>query len=486
VKLLGSEQFGKLARGACFTVLFFAVSTASAQSLRFSNHREVSVPEYAVLRIGPFYSSVSLSQSVGYRHTSGEGEGIDFLFENQRGVFLKDGSDFPLVTTLDMRNYIIISRTTDLDISLRASYAHYPNETQEDEFIFDLAEEGITGNISMEFELTPYVKGTVFNDSSYRTDYIDTRGIGDRYGGEGYEHFQNTAGLHLDWLMDRNKNMGLSASRTDSLPSDEKFDSQESVSYLEELIYQQVLNPFVTIGASAAFGQYTYTAVTNRPDTSFQTYMFSTTARLTERTVGAAAIGYSQASSTGGGETDGGPATGGMVGSVSVKTELDRGLDHEIGFVRSRSAGFNSSFELSDRFVYRLNWKSEDMVSAGLFSEYGSVSPSESSLGEYIDWVSGVTASYPLTELIALNASSTYSIRQNKGAEDPSGSELEWMNDYTTWSSQIGTSFAVMKRERNDVVFSTYVQHVERTSDSPLLEYNRIVFVATLTYTHQF
>ncbi|MDD4869303.1 MAG: hypothetical protein PHR77_01990 [Kiritimatiellae bacterium] len=481
----GNTKHGcsRLVQLFCLLVCVFLSSTVTAQTLRFSNHREVSVPEYAVLRIGPFYSSVTFSQSAGYRYTKGDGNGIDYLFENQRGVFLKDGSDFPLVSTLDVRNYLVISRTTDLDISLRASYAHYPQETQEDEFIFDFAEEGLVGNISMEFNLTPYVKGTAFNNLNYRTDYIDTRGLIDRYGGEAYEHLQNNIGLNLDWLMAKDQNLGLSLSRMDVLPRGDKFNDQESISYSETLTYQQMINPLVMAGASAAFGQYSYTAATNRPDTSFQTYSVFATAKLTERTTGSASIGYSKASFTSTDPSEGnGVDDGGVIGSISIKTKMDRNLEHEIGYARSQPAGFNSPFEINDKYRYQLNWKNQDMLSASLFSEYNMSSPSSEWMGEYTDWISGINASYPVTSIIALNFSTVYSIRENNDSAEEESTDIEWKNNYTTWSSQIGTSFAVTK----ELGFSTYIQHIERSSDSVTLEYSRDIFVATFTYTHQF
>lgn len=475
--------------GLLMAIVLLAVAPSSvtlAQTLRFSNHRDVKIPEYAVLRIGSFYSSVSFSQAVGYRYTSGNGDGIDYLFQNQRGVFLKDGSDFPLVSTLDMRNYLIISPTTDLDISLRASYAYFPLKTQEDEFIFDLAQEGLVGNLSMEFELTPYVKGTAFNYANYKTDYIDTRGLNDRYGGEAYEHFSNSAGVNLDWLMAKDQNMALSLGRRDVLPRADKFKDQQSVSYDESLNYQQLVNPMIMAGAGATFSQISYTGsgVSNRPATSFQTYSVFSTARLTERTTGNAMIGYSKASfsmpeSPAGG---GGDGNGVVIGSASINTELDRGLNHVISFARSQVAGYNSPVQINDAFGYHLNWASEDKVTAGLFTDYNISKPSEAWMGEYSDWSSGVNASLPLSRAISLVFDSTYSVRSNKGVTDPQVKDLEWLNNYNTWSSRIGTSFGITR----EVDFTTYLQHIDRSSDSDVLKYSRNVFAATFTYTHQF
>jgi len=471
----------------CFLLVFVLIaSTASAQTLRFSNHRDVKIPEYAVLRIGPFYSSVTFSQSVGYRYTSGEGDGIDYLFSNHRGVFLKDGSDFPLVSTLDMQNYIIINPTTDLDISLRASYAHYPLKTQENEFIFDVAEEGIVGNFSTEFGLTPYVKGTAYDDVGYRTDYIDARGLSDRYGGQAYENFHNDLGLNLDWLMAKDQNMGLSVSRSDVLPAEDTFKEQERVSYSEALSYQWMVNPMVMAGASAVFAQNTYTAVTNRPDSSFQTYSVFSTVRLTERTVGSVLLGYAQASVPDYGVIGEALDNSGMIGAVSIKTELSRELDHEFSYARSMAAGFTSAYEMNDKYSYHLNWKEEGVLSASLFSEYLKSVPSEI-MDEYTDWASGMNMSLPVTSMVTIDLSTTYSVRENNGQElVDQGSNVELTSNYNTWSSRIGTSIPVMQRDRNAVMFTAYAEHIERSGDSEILKYSRNIIAATLTYSHVF
>jgi len=474
----------------CF-VTAVSSSVTLAQTLRFSNHREVAIPEYAVLRIGPFYSSVALSQSVGYRYTTGKGTGIDYLFQNQRGVFLKDGSDVPLVSTLVMKNYLIISRHTDLDISLQASYSHYPMKTQKDEFLFDPVQEGILGEFSMEFELTPFVKATVYNNASYRTDYVDTRGIADRYGGSAYEHFSNKAGLNLDWLMAKDKNMGLTFSRTDNIPRDEQYKAQEGISYEEGLAYQQVLNPQVMVGASASLNQYSYTAATNnRPDSSFQVLMLSSTLKPTKRTTISAGLGYSQVSLSGASSVTSSVPDAGVVGSLSVKTELAEGLEHTIGYSRTQSAAFNAAFENNEKYSYHLNWKDRDGTTIGIYSDYLNSQTSDAQYGDYTDWSSGIAVSYPLTQIVSLVFDSVYAIRDNKGsAGSQTSSSAELTSDYSTWSSKIGTAFLVYQNDSaatRKVVFSTYVQHIERTSDSESLKYSRDVFVATFTYSHQF
>jgi hypothetical protein len=207
--------------------------------LRYYQRREIQPPEYATLRLGPFYSNITFDQSAGYRYTRSEGTGTDFLYGNNRGIIEEDGGEFPLVSRLDARNYLMISRHMDLDISFSLGYAHFPLETQEDEFFFDIAEEGAAGSISMEFYITKYVRGMVSDDITYRTDYIDLRGIEDNYGGSSYEHLENKLKLTADWLMDETKNLGAELSREDLWVMDEQFEDQEHVTLMESLFYEQ-------------------------------------------------------------------------------------------------------------------------------------------------------------------------------------------------------------------------------------------------------
>lgn len=454
--------------------------SAQAQALRFSNHREIAVPEYTTVRIGPFYSSMAFSQSAGYRYTKSSGTGTDFLFAMRRGVIKEDGSEFPLVSILDFRNYLLITRRTDLDISLRMNYAHYPLETQEDEFNIDLAEEGIVGNLSMEFALSPFVKGTVYDSAIYQTDYIDTRGITDEYGGQEYEHFENIAGLNMDWLIGRDMNLAFSAARADILPRSGEFEDQERVSWSESMAYEQRLNPFIVAGMRSGFDQTAY-AVTNRPDSASQAYSIYSQARLTRHTRVAASIGYSISSVSSSAEKDEDEIDdcGVMTAYASLQTRFSREILQSFAYTRGQRGGFSSAFEIFGNYKYKIGWKGE-LASAALYSGINFVEPGRRSMNEYSDWTSGLNVSYPLVPYITLLLSTTYSVRENKGAV-LAGVDEEWRADYNTWSSRIGTSFSLMR----DIKFSTNFQHAERESDSENLDYERDIFSAVFTYSHK-
>lgn len=465
--------------------ILLAAGAAQAQTLRFSNHRDIKPPESATLRIGPFYSTVTFSQSVGYRNVRSSGSGVDFLYGNRRGEILKDGDEFPMFSTLDFRNYLILTRHSDVDFSVRVGYAHFPMKTQEDEFIFDVAEEGIAGDLSFSTELAfaPFAKCTAFDSFSYQTEYIDMRGLPDRLGGQKYVSLANRVGANFDWLLSEDQNLGLSASRSDVIPRGEEFREHWSLSYSESATYQCMLSPALVAGVSAGFSQHTYPKTTNdRPDSASQTYSVFAEAKLTRQTKASAMAGYALATvaSSKGVESDWN-GQGSAVAAASLSTELSRELSHRLTYSRTMPAGFDTAFEIHDGVGYQLNWKG-DFSSVGYFSQYNRSQVDSRGDSQYTDWANGVSASYPLCSFATLNASSIYSIRENTWAPDTTVDDPTLRSDYQTWSSQVGTSFAVTKK----ITFSTAYQHIIRTGGEDDLEFVRDIFSAVFTYSHQF
>jgi len=489
-----------------FLLVVASASHLHGQALRFSNRREVAIPDYAVLRVGPFYSSATISQSLGYRWTRSSGTGTDFLVANRRGAILKDGSEFPMISTLSLRNYLLITRNMDLDASIRISYEYYPLDTQEDQFNVDLAEEGIYGTLSMEYRLTPFIKGTLFDDFTYRTDYVDTRGILDTYGGQQYEYINNRFGTRLDRLMASDKNLGLNLSRTDRIPRSDGFENQESTAYNEALIYEYELFPRFILGTRVGATQTDY-RVEERPDTRvydysvFGRYNYGETGeegvrlRLTDLSTLSFGLGYSagvgaERAITGSGtgtvatqqvtaaETDVATATG----FISLRTQLRSDLSHSLGYSRIVSGGFKSAFETIDKYEYRLTWQGY-ATKATAFSTLSVVEPSDLNVREYDNWTSGLTIDYPLTRSVTLNFLSQYAIRANTGTVvNEANLPVEERFDYTTWTTRLGTTFNLTKT----ITFNTYAARVRRTSDSDDLEYTRDIVAAILRYTHQF
>ena len=476
--------------GLVFAVVFAATipGGADAQQLRFTNHRELAIPDYATFKLGPFYSTVAFSQSVAYRYTRSRGTGTDYLVDNQRGVIVRDGHELPCVSVLEMRNYLLLTENTDLDASIRLVYEYYPLATQENEFYVDMGQEGIVGTLSSEVYLSPYLRGTLSDSIVYRTDYVDTRGIPDRYGGQRYEHLWNAVGLDMDWLLAKDKNVGLSLSRADNIPFGDTFLDQESVTYGESLLYEQIVAPGVAAGARANFRQVRY----RDPDeTSLNLWDYGiylslergARARLTKRSSITFGAGYGAGRSWTSTQTNG-VTSETLVGGVELTTELSERLTHVLSYGRAMAPGFLvGSLEIADRYGYRIDWKG-DRLTLRLFSAFSTVKPADDLVeyGEYWDWSSGLSASLVVTRYVVLEGSSAYTMRDNR--YDAAGLDVdsELVSDYRTWVNRLGTTVNLT----SDLFFDTYAQNVERFSDDEDLAYERFTFYAGLRYRHEF
>jgi len=487
---------------------------AEAQALRFSNRREVAIPEYATLRIGPFYSTAAFTQSLAYRYTRTEGTGTDFLINNRRGEIREDGSEFPIISTLNFRNYLLITRNSDIDASVRISYRYYPLDSQEDDFLVDLVEEGVYGTLSAEYRLSPYVRGTLYDKFTYRTDYVDTRGFTDRYGGRRFEYLKNRIGTSMDWLMAKNKNLGLDLYREDYVPQTAGFEEQERVTYGEGLVYEHLLIPRLVLGARVSAIQNDY-KLEERPDTRVYNYSIfgrfneglgvggeeGVRIRLTDMTMARFSLGYTAGVGVGaraervgrGGDvpeltereriSSGENDVATFTGSALLRTQLKPRLYHQAEYDRRVQGGYKADFETVDRYEYRLRWDGH-ASKATLFSRLRVVEPSSVEVRDYDDWTTGATLDYPLVrELITLHFLAQHTRRVNTGTvtnEEALDEEERFNHD--TWTYRVGTSFNLTKK----IVFRTYALRVHRESESTDLEFTRDIFEARLTYSHQF
>ncbi|MCK5850107.1 MAG: hypothetical protein KAH23_04265, partial [Kiritimatiellae bacterium] len=118
-----------------------------------------------------------------------------------------------------------------------------------------IVDEGLYGNLSAELIFTPFIKSKFYDNITFKTDYLDTRGIINSYGGDRYEYFQNVFGVDTDWLMAKNMNMGLSLLRKDLVPRDDDFYDQELVEYEEKFLYEYSIYSCLVIGAVATYSQ---------------------------------------------------------------------------------------------------------------------------------------------------------------------------------------------------------------------------------------
>ena len=332
--------------------------TAQGQMLRFDSYRDFVVPDNANIRLGGFYSQWSMAQSAGVRYMRSSGAGAEYLFVNDHGEIRKDGTEFPLVSSLSMQNYLLISKYIDLDLSFNITYSYYPNRTEDNQFDFNMvgqglsarmgaftitaardsvdgafngnnasagaytraggADKGFTANLSSEFDLTPYVKGRVYDSPAYTVSYVDERGRNDFLRGDEYRYFQNTVGLDLDWLVAKDKDVSPAVVHTDTWPLDTKFKETRSSVTTPSLTYQQQLSPVLLVGARGGWTWREFDA-TVRGNQFQEDYLAFMGADLTEDSVFKAGCGYSLASlsNPGAGEIAG--DSGSVIGFASLQ-----------------------------------------------------------------------------------------------------------------------------------------------------------------------
>ncbi len=465
---IGSARSGVRSRG-----------DGQSAMLRYDQHREVQPPPYALVRIGPWYSNLGISQSVGYRYMKLEGSGVDFLTGGDRGQILEDGSDFPLVTTLSLDNYVILSRRMDLEANIKVSYEHFPMKTQEDRLEIDLTDEGVYGTFSSEFHPSRDTRLLIYDDILYRTDYVDTRGYSDTYGGEEYEHFANVVGADWDWKPSPFDNVSLSASRTDEIPLDDEFDDQKRVGYSEVAAYQRQLTPFATAGLVGSFSQSFYDEDT-RPDIYLYGLSAFSAAQLTRSLTGNASLGYQFSSYSGGGADREGQ--GSLSARVGLGHQLSEQRSQRVGYQRTQSEAFTGGIDIRDELDYGLSWEG-GLFPGSLTTRYSMYSPQDDDRSGYSDWMTALSLRNQLTRLIMLNFRTGYSIRMNDapvGEIDPETPDIN--SDYETFTIRLGAGMRITRK----TVFNAYVEHADRTSDNDDLAYTRDIIAATLTWSHQF
>lgn len=473
----------------CILFLLILPLASDAQNLRFGNHREIEIPEYALVRIGPFYSDLSLSQSVGYRYVESSGTGVEYLFRNRKGEIKEDGSDIPLILEIESRNYLLISENTDLDLSFKAGFEYYPFDTQENEAYIDMIDEGAKGNFTMEFSPSALTKVLLFDKMNYMSDYVDPRGRLDRYGGSQYEYFRNEAGAEMDWLIDKEINLALTLAREDNFPFDTEFDSQDYFRWKEGLAYEQMLSPFVLGGLDASFWQADYSS-TGRTDTAMQTYKAYADIKVTEFSVITASAGYSLGSVDDTttidsvSETSSDSDLGSVIGAFSLKTDMSEELSHTIGYQREMTGGFSTAFEIEDGMFYELNWDNKRTRWA-IYTRYDSVDPRSDTYSNYTDWKSGFKWSFKMSDYASIGYDLIYSIRDNDelpGVSSEEDLDESLTQDYSTLDNNLNLTIKVTKQ----IDFVTYVEHEDRSSDSPDLDYGRFTGGALFTYKHKF
>lgn len=506
-----------MALGATATPQKPTVDRTGGSGLRYDNQREVAIPDYATIRIGPFYSTVVLNMAAGYRWTRSSGAGTDYYYESGRGRILKDGSEIPMYVGLDFRNYVPITRHSDLDVSVRTLYSYFPLGTEENMFTVSLPGQQIGSSLSWGYRLTPYLVGSIYDRFTYGTEYLDSRGRRDEFGGRKLTSFNNRVGGDLSWLLSRDSDLVLDASRGDYIVinNKEEFGDQEHVEYVEGVTYERRFFERIVLGARLGLTE-RYYKVDTRPDTVQQD--FNVFARgtesgsqgipITDHTTLTLSLGASTGKSKGQVRDQNGTVTdtntdtaSALSATAALRTQISRYLSHEISYTRGLRSSYNTSFEAYDQWGYQLNY---DRPGVGLrfYSTYAKVQPERNlsaasvtnEFGElvrpayeqpYDTWTTGVGLNVPLTKILTLEASYNYIIQKSGGSGGYAVDDVnnpEYSNDYYDRQARIGTALKIMK----EVTFRTYVERYQRLSDLDTLEFTRDTFEAILAYSHEF
>lgn len=491
--------------------------SALAQTLRFDTYHEPQPLPNANVQIGPYSLDLVFEQSVGYRYTRSSGEGATYLYGEDLGRYRKDGSDFPLVSRLGFRNYLIISKYMDLDLSFDLRYSFFPMGTEDNEsaleltgpglsaqmgsFTFGMTEGGWLGsyngavgraysgsegygflaNLSTTFQVTPLVRGRLYDNPSYRVEYVDERGYADAVSGEKYPVFQNVIGVDLDWLLAKNKNLAYSASRTDTVPQDTYEAAQKSVIYRQSLAYQQQLNPVAAGGARADYTWRDYSR--GRGYQSQQDYIGFLNMELTEDTSLMTTLGYSMADLKDAGSYETNGTSDAVIGSVDLTSRLSETLSHRIGYSRQQRAGFQAGLELVDALNYALTWNKE-LWTAAFRTSYQTIETRLSGASNYRDWVNQLSATRSLSPDLTLTLATAYTLRENDTiGEGGIGEGVPMLtNNYDTWASNIGLTYVLAEHW----TAYAYAEHLARFSDDPQLAFDRDTVGTTLVYRYDF
>ncbi len=515
--------------------LAFVLGTASlhAQVARFESYGLANVPENANIQWGPFFSDLSFYQSLGVRYIRSSGAGMEYLYSGHAanaepiagqptryGQVKKDGIDFPLISQLTARNYFLISKYLAVDISFALTYRAFPGGTEDNTFDVEIIDpgfyahmgsftfgasqdawlgsfngrnaqaytgresSGFSANLSADFELTPYIRGRLYERPSYRVDYVDARGYADNLSGQRYPVFQNLAGIDMDWQMASDKSLGYTFNRTDTIPQDNSYDISRSVIYHQMLDYRQKINTLTTAGARADYFWRDY--LNSRGKQFQQDYLGYMSTDLTEDTTLSLSLGYSLAELSGAGgsiyETNG--TSDAVIGGAGIQTRLTEKMSHGIAYHRYQRAGFMAGYEITDAVYYHIQWTDAEYWSIGFTSAYESVTPKLADAASYSDWANQISASRPLTHRLVLTLASAYVMRMND--TPPTGGlgdgELFLSNDYDTWASTIGLIQTLTERLK----LYTYAEHLERISSNELLAGTRDTIGMTLGYYYDF
>jgi hypothetical protein len=510
-----------LLAGIC--VLSLVPGAARGQMLRFDNYRDLVIPDNANIRFGNFYSDWSFAQSVGIRHTQSSGEGTTYLGSLDLGRAREDGIEYPTVSTLSMKNYLLINKYMDLDLSFNVTYSYFPMGTEDDQLDFNIVGEGlsarmgaftmgvgrdsltggfngrnvtanaytrsdsdkasgVSANLSTEIDLTKHVRARIYDTPSYTTEYVDRRGRSDDLRGEKYRYFQNTLGLDIDWLLAKNQELAYTFARLDTWPQDNDLNQARSTVTKHSLIYQNQLTPVLMVGARGDFIWRVFEE-TLRGNQFQQDYLGFLGADLSENTTLSVGGGYSMASLDDPGPFEQEGGSDATIGFASLGSMLTERTAHSIGYSRKQEGGFEGGFEIIDQYRYAIEWNN-NVWSWSFLTQYETVEPRLATVSEYSDWLNQVVMTRVLTRTLTGIVNFAHTVRRNGEIEagDLNADNPFITQDYTTWAVNAGLT----QRLTDHLAAYYYAEHLVQSGDDVSMDLERDTVGATLTYQHDF
>jgi hypothetical protein len=421
---------------------------------------------------------------------------------NGYGQVTEDGSEFPMVSTLSMQNYMPISEFMELSATIQLRYAYYPMKTQQDQFDASLLAEG--SELNLKITVTPFIRMVVYDSLQYRTDYVNDRGMFDTYGGSSYTYLRNTFGVTTDWQMAKNKRLILDVNRSDIIPMDTEDEARRQIAYSETLSYQQQILPELTGGASVGLSETEYPKA-DFPAWFQEDYMLFAQvqrreserirARILDFTTLRAGLGYGTGHNLENpvglalpGEVEGpGGSNGTVIGYIQVDTQLRPDLLQNVNVSRRMRAGQPGTHEIDTECGYVLNWRG-DVSGWSIGTQWTDVEMGDDRYPGYVYWANRARYWFSATDRITPFLSGSYATMRNKetiqGSDVALSLEEQW--DYELWSVTLGVSFEVFQVFGRPVFFSISGDHSERVSEQPLLTFARETLLATLTYGFRF
>ncbi len=471
-------------------VCLISAARVSAQQLSFHEYRKQKVPDYATIKLGPFYSDVVLSQSAGWRWSRATGAGLSITDGYNTGQILENGSDFPIITTLTFRNYLLISPHADLELAVRLQYKYFPLGTQDDEFNVDLTDEGIHAGLGLStvLEFSPVLRTVVYERLTYHTEWLDLRGLLDPYGGSRFEPLINSLGANTSWLASKIDSINLNLNRTDVIPvgkSNEQFDTQEHHSYTEKLIWEHEQTQYFIWRLGADQQQTYYTHPDRDEEIYWWNVYFGVNMRLTKHIRVNSNIGYNGTRVNGETVENQRKSSGGSF-DVSTTAPITERVTHSISASRRLGTAFEGGVKVTDSAQYQVDWV-RMFLPGSAFVRYSTTSPEVDAVwGKYVNLAVGTGVTIPVTKRVSARLSTAYTTRQNtEGAlPPPEGEEREptTVNDYATWVTSLSSGVRIRKK----VSLTGYVQHIERLSDNSDIEYTRDIVGLNVNWAHRF